>query len=176
MDFTYTTAYIGPYCVSLARGKSGQVQRFRFPVPFSSVEEVSQGLLVTEGRILLSWSIGPEYDAVMGPGGSFVLDSVGHPMSVNEELAHEALEDCSFLCVSAVGIEQRVDLMRYWLKTGEKVLIERYSLVAITGSDSLISVNGRSPQRGARLFYARSTELEITAHSDVVVGRFAFPA
>lgn len=174
MGFQYTNAYIGPFCTSYAEGSPGDIQKFRFPVPVLSREHIAQGLMITKGDIRLTWVPDGECDATLGPGGSFAIDRPGIPLAIDAEVTLHALTPCGFLCVTAVGIEQKVRLDRYHMAEGERVSIERYALAAVAGEESLVSVNGDEPQKGIRLVYARDGEVEIVAVRPSIVGKFYF--
>ncbi|MBI2308428.1 MAG: hypothetical protein HYU78_14080 [Rhodocyclales bacterium] len=174
MSFEYTNAYIGPYCVSYAQGEAGQTQRFRLPLPVVSREHIQQGLMITEGDIRVVWAHRPDEAAVLGPGGSFVLDRPAIPLAIDAEVTLTAVRDCAFLCVTAVGIEQKVELERHTLSPSERVTAERYSLVSIAGENPVVRINGGEPAQGVRLLYARNSEMEIEAVTSAVVGKFFF--
>lgn len=173
MGFQYTNAYIGPFCTSYAQGAAGDIQKFRFPVPVLSREHVAQGLLITEGEIRLNWS-DRSFDTTLGPGGSFPLDRPGIPLAINAELTLTALSRAAYLCVSAVGIEQKVVLDRMSLKPGECVSIERYALLAICGPEAQVRINGGEAQTGIRLAYARDGELNVESLTPTLLGKFSF--
>lgn len=59
--------------------------------------------------------------------------------AVNEEMTITALTDCSYLCVVASGIQQRVQLVRHELAARRQVTVDRFSLVAVD-SRSVIGV------------------------------------
>lgn len=174
MTFRYTNAYIGPFCVSYAQGKEGEIQKFRFPLPVISRDHISQGLMITEGDIEIKWSHGEDYGGVMGVGGSFALDGPGVPFAINTEATLKALGRCAFLCVTAAGIEQKVFLERYRLAPGETMVAERYALVAVAGPDAEVRVNGGEVRKGIRLVYGRSGETTVEAVTPTVVGKFQF--
>jgi hypothetical protein len=174
MTFRYSTAFIGPFCVSHARGKTGQIQKFRFPVPVPKNEDIAQGLLILDGRIEINWSTGPQYDTELGVGASLTLDQVERPLAINEEMTLTAITDCEFLCVSPIGIEQKVHLERHHLDAGDRMETNRYDLIAIAGADSTVRVNGSDLKAGPRLLYARSSELEIHADTPSTIGVFSF--
>lgn len=174
MSFHYTNAYIGPFCVSYAQGETGQIQKFRLPLPIISREHIQQGLMITEGDIEVTWSPDSDEGIVLGSGGSFVLDRPALPMAINAEVTLKALRDCAFLCVTAVGLEQKVELERYQLAPGERLAAERYALVAVGGNAPVVRVNGGEPLKGSRLLYARTTELDIEADTSAVIGKFFF--
>lgn len=174
MSFRYTNAYIGPYCVSYAEGDAGQIQKFRMPLPIVSREHIQQGLMITEGNIEVIWSPEDGESITLGPGGSFALDRPAIPLAIDAEVTLKALSDCAFLCVTAVGLEQKVELERTRLAPGETYTAERYALVSIAGDNPAVRVNGGSVQHGSRLLYARTTELNIEAISPIVVGKFHF--
>lgn len=174
MTFRYTTANIGPYCVSLARGQSGQIQKFRFPVPVQKGNDIAQALLIVEGKIQVGWSTGAEFDTELGVGGSFALDQGRRPLAVNEEMTLSAATKCAFLCVSAVGSAQKVHMERIRLSPGERTSISRYDLVAVAGPDSAIRVNNEHDFHGIRLVYPKTQELDVVATAPSLLGVFSF--
>lgn len=174
MTFHYTTANIGPYCVSLARGKSGQVQKFRFPIPVQKGNDIAQALLIVAGRIQVHWSTGSEYDIELGIGESFALDHARRPLAVNEELTLFASSDCAFLCVSAVGIAQKVHMDRFKLSAGEGISVARFDLVAVAGAESTVRINSGDDARGIRLIYPKTRDLNISATTPSILGVFSF--
>lgn len=174
MSFQYTNAYIGPFCVSYAQGGIGEIQKFRFPLPVISREHVAQGLMITEGEIRVAWSHDPACDTTLGPGGSFALDRPGIPLAINAEVTLTALSPCAFLCITAAGIEQKVELERFHLDADAHLEAERYSLIAIAGSESIVRINGGEPKKGARLAYGKRSALEIDALTPTIIGKFSF--
>jgi len=158
MSFTYSGAYVGPYSVSLGRGKKGEIQRFRFPVPCRSDDELGNAQIILGGQISVSWTSDESSFKELGVGGSLYLDQRDRPLpAVNEEMTLRALSDCSYLCIAAVGVEQRVFLSRHYLEPGEHTVVDRYALLAVAGDDVEIQINGTPPKKGIRIVYARST-------------------
>lgn len=175
MNFRYTNAYVGPFCVSYAEANEGDSQRYRFPLPVISREHLGQGLMITKGRFRVVWPQGSEgSDLIMDEGGSFALDSPVIPFAVDAEFTLTALSTSAFLCVTAAGTEQKVRLERHYLRPGETMLAERYTLLAIVGAESVIRANGGDPLKGIRLLYGRNGEISLEATTSCVVGKFYF--
>lgn len=175
MKFIYTNAYVGPYCVSYAEAQAGDTQIYRFPLPVISREHLGQGLMITEGKIRVIW---PESAGsashILEEGGSFALDGPAIPFAINSELTLEALTPSAFLCVTATGIEQKVHLDRYYLEAGDEIIAERYALIAVAGTESLVAINGREAVKGIRLLYGRDSEITVCAVTRCVIGKFSF--
>lgn len=175
MSFAFTCAYIGPFCVSHGRGKREEIQRFRFATQAESMRHLGYTPMVMDGRVRVAWSTTPDRPGIeMGVGGSFLYDQFDRPApAVNEEMTITALTDCSYLCVVASGIQQRVQLERHELAARGQVTVDRFCLVAIAGADSSVRINGSSPKTGIRVVYARSADLVIEADSRCVIGVFS---
>jgi len=173
--FTFTTAYVGPFAVSLGTGRAGDHQKFRYKIP-PKKELIAQGTFVLEGDRQASWSSGFSKDQVFKPGANFNSDRAFEKqvLILNEDLTLTALTDCSYICTSAVGIEQKVQLDRHHLKPGDELVVPRYELAVIAGIDSSVSINGSPQKIGPRMVYARSRELVITTQSNAIVGILSF--
>lgn len=173
MYFQHSNAYIGPFLTSYARGEAGDTQKYCFPIPVLSRAHVAQGFMVMDGEIRLNWS-DQRFDTTMGIGGSFPEDSPGIPLAIDAEVTFTALRRSAYLCVSAVGIEQKVILDRFALREGERIMVERYALLAVAGEKANIRINQKELRAGIRLVYARDGELEIEALAPVHLGKFSF--
>lgn len=174
MAFTFKTAFIGPYAVTLAKGHVGDTQKFRYKVP-ATPEYMAQGTFVLEGKILANWSSGSSDDQVYDVGGCLSADRVFKKrlLMLNEDLTLTALGNSSYICASAVGIEQRVHVERFKLAAGEEIEVPRYDLLMI-GGDSAVRINDGESKQGVRLVYARSTALRIRAEAPSILGTLSF--
>lgn len=174
MSFRYTAAYVGPFCIALGRGNVGEIQRFFFPVPRAIDEQLGNEQFVTEGRIGVTWKSDNKYNTELEVGGRLYHDAMKPPPAINEEAILTALTDCAYVCVSASGIAQAVHLEVVHLEPGERVAMDRYSLIAVGSKDSSITINGGEARTGPRIVYARSSELTIEARTPCVIGNFSF--
>lgn len=169
MTFTYQGAYVGPFSVSVGRGKDGELQKFRYPVPVKRVEQyISQALFVLTGRMRLSWSTGEQFVRDLGPGGSFTEDAPeGRPMALDEELTVQSMGSSAYVCVAPVGIEQKVQMRRTVLQPGQALSVPRYDLAVIADSPSTVFLNGKRLSAGPRFFYGRHRGFELGADGPV---------
>ncbi|MBL8474809.1 MAG: hypothetical protein JNK71_01870 [Methyloversatilis sp.] len=174
MSFKYTAAYIGPFCIALGRGKAGDIQRFFFSIPRTIDEELGSAQFVTEGRIGITWKSDRKFDSELEVGGRLYHDTAKPPPAINEEATLIAITECAYVCVSASGIAQAVHLNVVSLDAGETITMDRYSLIAVGGKDSSITINGSEARNGPRIIYARSSELTIEARAPSVMGNFSF--
>lgn len=175
MSFIFNTAYIGPFAVSLAVGKAGEIQKFRYKIPVHK-DLISQGTFVLAGRIQASWSGGFSKDQVFEAGSNLAHDRQYQkaPLVLNEDLTLTALTDCAYICSSAVGIEQKVIIERYDPRADQEIVIPRYELLLVGGEDAAISINGGPVKKGPRLVYARSSELVVHTHSHSPLASLSF--
>jgi len=165
MSFNYQGAYVGPFSVSVGRGKDGEMQKFRYPVPVKRVEQyISQALFVLAGRVLLSWSTGEQFVRELGPGGSFTEDAPdGRPMALDEELTVLSLGSSAYVCVAPVGIEQKVYMRRSVLQPGEALHVPRYDLAVIADGPNVALLDGSRLASGSRFFYGRNRGFKLSA-------------
>lgn len=175
MTFAYQGAYIGPFSVSVGRGQDGEVQKFRYPVPVKRVEDfIAQALFVLSGRMRLSWSTGAEFDKELGVGGSFTEDAPqGRPMALDEELTVRSVGPSAYVCVAAVGMEQKVWMERRVLGEREALQVGRFELAVVAESSHGVRVDGRAVAPGPRFFYGRSKAFELAAAGPVACAVFS---
>ncbi|MGC4061896.1 MAG: hypothetical protein QM749_14020 [Aquabacterium sp.] len=174
--FKFSTAFIGPFAVSVGTGRAGDTQKLRYKIP-PSKELIGQGTFVLSGSLHANWSSGFSKDQVFEVGGNLSTDRVFEKkvLILNEDLTLTALTDCSYICTSAVGIKQKVHMDRQALEPGQALVVPRYELLVI-GGDAAVRINGKAPSAGPRLVYARSQELHIEAQSAAVVATLSFKA
>lgn len=175
MSFQIQSAYVGPFSVSVGRGRTGEIQRFRYPVPVRQLEQhFAPRMFILSGRMHLRWSSGPEFDRELGPGGSFTEDAADNrPLMLDEELTVQLQEDGSYVCVAPIGVEQKLAMRRVQLQPGECLEVPRYDLAVTADSAHAVIANGRSMPAGPRLYYGRHHDFELSADGPVECAVFS---
>lgn len=162
MSFTYTAGYVGPFSVSVGRGRDGRIQRFRHPLPIHRIELSRQATLIVSGRMALTWSTDETFRKELGPGGAFVEDAPpNRPMAVDEELVIQAIGDSAYVCVEAIGVQQKVRMQRFVIEPGNPIQVPRYDLAVVAQGDHPLYADGRELPAGPRIFYGRTKAFEL---------------
>lgn len=176
MGFNFKTGYIGPFAITLGRAHQGETQKFRYKVPEAGRSHIPQGTFILEGKFLANWSSGASDDQIYETGGNLADDRQfkSRPLVLNEDLTLTALTEASYVCVSAVGIEQKVYVERLKLSPGQEHVVPRYELLLVGGGDSAVHIGEHGLRRGARMVYARTSELVVRAEHETHIGVMSF--
>lgn len=175
MSFNYQGAFIGPFSVAVGRGQNGELQKFRYPFPATRTHEhFFQALFMIEGRVEMRWSNGAPSVKELGVGGSFTEDDPkDRPKAVDEELTIKSIGDSAYVCVSPVGVEQKVRMHRTVLQPGESLEVPRHELAVTADSPYPVRVDGRQLAAGPRFFYGRTREFRLSADGPVACAVFS---
>ena len=161
MSFSYTAGYIGPFSVSVGRGRDSHIQRFRLPLPFN-LEIARQSTFIVSGRLSLNWSTDASYCKELGPGGAFVEDAPpNRPIAVDEELTIKAIGDSAYVCVETIGVQQKVRMQRLIIEPGKTLQVPRYDLAIVADGDHVLYADGREYPGAPRILYGRTKAFEL---------------
>lgn len=164
MPFDHQEAYIGPFLVTMGKGRAGASQTFMFPIPPRyAVREALPAMLLLEGKARLAWSTGAQFDLDVGPGTSFLAGGQDRPTALEEQLTLTATEDCTYLSIETAGREQTVQTTVHGVVPGEALSVPRYALLALLPSKAAYLVNGLAADRAPRLIYAKTGPMTISA-------------
>lgn len=175
MSFSHDNAYVGPFFISVGSGKSGAIQRFRYPVPVKNLNEhLTSRTFILSGRMHLSWSSGSQFDRELTAGGSFTEDAaVGRPLMLDEELSVRSQGDSCYIHVAPTCIEHKLMMRRLLLQHDEPIEVRRYDLVVTAASENVVVSDGRNMPPGPRMYYGRTRGLELRANGPVACAVFS---